>query len=385
MAQINMKSATSGSVVETITYSSNTSSTAYSNTTTTTYYPALNSFTGNVPYNYSTTVSFFVVKPSTQYLFSTPYKNGAGVAQWTIADGTGGVQGIAVTDITTRGCYKSINTSVPAFKNIARLYSCTKGEQQYTPVISCKHKLEVWGAQGTCGSSTSNGGKGGYTYGYVTIGSTIYIYVGESVQSATYDTNVLFGTAYNTGVTTGFHGFPGGGATHIAKTSKGELKNYESYKSDIYIVAGGGGAGESSTNGGAGGGEIGQDVPTKLETHTRKATGGAQSLTGTSSLSAPYITADGSNGCVNGSFGCSGYAWRSGDYGGYGGGGWYGGGGVAYAGSGAGGSGHVGSVDSGETIQGTVSNRIPVATASSGYETGHSNSGNARITILPYD
>ena len=88
---------------------------------------------------------------------------------------------------------------------------------------------------------------------------------------------------------------------------------------------------------------------------------------------------------MNGSFGCSGYAWRKGDYGGYGGGGWYGGRGVAYSGSGAGGSGHVGSVDSGETIQGTVSNKIPVATAASGYETGHANSGNARITCTPYD
>ena len=123
LAQINMKSATSGSVVETITYSANSNSTtAYPNTTTTSYYPALNYFTGNIPYNHSNTVSYFIAKPKTQYLFSTPYKRGDGTAQWTIANGTGGVKGIATSDITTGGVVKSLNTTVPAFKNIASLY-----------------------------------------------------------------------------------------------------------------------------------------------------------------------------------------------------------------------------------------------------------------------
>lgn len=60
-------------------------------------------------------------------------------------------------------------------------------------------------------------------------------------------------------------GGPGGGATHIAITNnRGTLANYNSYRSEILIVAGGGGGGYSGVDygkkggcGGTGGGESG--------------------------------------------------------------------------------------------------------------------------------
>ena len=93
-----------------------------------------------------------------------------------------------------------------------------------------KYKLEVWGAQGInqggglYGESPCTPGKGGYSYGDINIekNKNLYICIG--------------GQPYNGG---GINGFPGGGATHIASSNRGELKNYASYKSDIYIVAGG--------------------------------------------------------------------------------------------------------------------------------------------------
>lgn len=225
------------------------------------------------------------------------------------------------------------------------------------------HKLEAWGAQGSLYYPSYPGGKGGYTYGQVRIANTIYICVGECNSKVAIK-------VYNVGYTTGGSGLSGGGATHIAKVDRGELYNYAGYQSEVYVVAGGGGGGEYGI-GGAGGGITGQNGTI--------ATGGAQTMTGSSSLSQTGA------GYTNGSFGRGGQAWSGGgDYGDGGGGGWYGGGGGMNT-PGAGGSGHVGSVDSGETIQGTTANTIPMATAASGYETGHAGSGNARITCLPYD
>lgn len=367
---------------ETVTYISNTATSAYSSSNTTYY--ALNRFEGdNIPYSQSVpgTESYMIVRNAGSYSFYTSYKvlnNGSttgAIPQWTLS---------AIT-APSPGKYIIATTSSPAFKNYSRLYSFNSpgGAQTYKAIYSCKHKMEAWGAQGV--TYTSAGGRGGYTYGIVNLssGANIYIFVGGTILDDK-TTQEKFGSAYNNGYTTGNSGFPGGGATHIARTNRGELYNYETYKDEIYIVAGGGGAGESGV-GGAGGGITGQNATAKNSSHSRLATGGAQSMTGASSLSAPFSSPTGNHGFINGSFGRGGQAWTSNDWGCGGGGGWFGGGGSALAGPGAGGSGHVGSVDSGETIQGTVSNRIPVTTASNGYETGHSGYGNARITILPYD
>ncbi len=362
LANIKMAGSTASASKTTLTLSANTTTTEYSTSATANAYYALDEFVTNLPYkvgtrNTSTLSCYFIVNPSKSYTFSTSYKYGDNdvYSQWN------NITVNSTNNTVTKGQYKEIKTSAPKFKNLARLYYCTKGVQSFSPIYTCKHKLEAWGAQGSLYYPPNPGGKGGYTYGYTTLTSNvdIYVYVGEC-------NNEVAKKGYNTGYTTGTSGLSGGGASHIAKSNKGELYNYESYKTDIYIVAGGGGGGEYGI-GGAGGGTTGQNSTYA----TGGSTSGGSSQTG--------------GGWTNGSFGRGGQAWSStGDYGDGGGGGWYGGGGGMNT-PGAGGSGHVGSVDSGETIQGTVANKIPSATASSGYETGHANDGNARITIMPYD
>lgn len=193
--------------------------------------------------------------------------------------------------------------------------------------------MEVWGAQGInqggglYGESPCTPGKGGYSYGDINIekNKNLYICIG--------------GQPYNGG---GINGFPGGGATHIASSNRGELKNYASYKSDIYIVAGGGGGAEwGNTLGGSGGGTTGgnSNKPTynNGQYQVSVATGGSQTSGGKTALhntQTPTLI-------VDGSFGQGGYACHGNDYGPGGGGGWYGGGGCAYTGAAAGGSGHI--------------------------------------------
>jgi hypothetical protein len=149
-----------------------------------------------------------------------------------------------------------------------KTYSYTGGVQSFTAPVAGTYKLEVYGAQG--GNAYSSGawsgytradwcygGAGGYSYGNVTLtaGQTIYIVVGGQASTSYADGgwgdgeggSVSGGSpGYNGG---GKHGSyqagSGGGATHIAKTNRGVLSNYNSYRSEIYIVAGGGGGGAS--------------------------------------------------------------------------------------------------------------------------------------------
>ena len=76
----------------------------------------------------------------------------------------------------------------------------------------------------------------------------MYIYVGGRGQynQGGYNGGGNGGT-YDSG--TGEYRGSGGGATHMATTEKGVLANYNSYRSDVLIVAGGGGGG--TVNGGA--------------------------------------------------------------------------------------------------------------------------------------
>lgn len=71
------------------------------------------------------------------------------------------------------------------------------GKVQSVPLSPGAYKLEVWGAQGGYRSSSSYGGKGGYSVGTLNLTSrqTVYVYVGG---------------AGNTGKTSG--GFNGGGS-----------------------------------------------------------------------------------------------------------------------------------------------------------------------------
>ena len=251
------------------------------------------------------------------------------------------------------------------------------------------YKLEVWGAQGGSYDSTYYGGHGGYSYGNIilTKGQPLFVIVGGEGVGGCVSTYCEGG--YNGGGNSGVSTFDalnftssGGGATHIALTNRGELFNYESYKSDVLIVAGGGGGGYYHTSGvnvsnvgGAGGGLSGIDgtlagIQTGANGDVLNATGGTQISGGI----AGYRGASGTFG--HGGSGSSCNSDKCGSSGG--GGGYYGGGAAGHAGSG-GGSGYVGGVIDGVTVAGI--NSIPSYDGNSTM-IGNSGDGYAKISFL---
>ena len=260
-------------------------------------------------------------------------------------------------------------------------YSYT-GAVQTATLKAGTHKLEVWGAQGggiqnDSSLDTANGGKGGYSYGTLTLTSNTnaYIYVGG------------MGKSIGSGLAEG--GFNGGGAAYGSST--GEPANGGGGASDIrinedslysrVIVAGGGGGGgeDSGDNPGYGGGT----------------SGGASS--GMSTLATQTSTGTG---------GVFGFGANTPNDGGGGGGGWYGGGTTngsqniptSNSGSdtsgGAGGSGYVytsstaSSYPSGVKLNSsyyltnasTIAGNTSFTDNSGSTVTGHSGNGYARIT-----
>jgi hypothetical protein len=247
-------------------------------------------------------------------------------------------------------------------KSIVYNFDYTGDAQAFTAPYSGTYKLEVWGAQGVnaFGEQTAIVGKGGYSYGNIKLkaGQKLYVCVGGGGYNG----------GYNGGVNLAGNN-PGGGATHISTTQRGELKNYELYQGEVVIVAGGGGSIERAGKGGDGGGLTG-DNGNSQENSICSATGGSQTSGGTSMAYPDFIN---SSTLVNGSFGEGGYGYtptaaNSQDYGAGGGGGWYGGGGTSYLGAGGGGSGHLSST----LISGTT-----------GMQNGvRSGNGYARITFV---
>ncbi|MCM1327272.1 MAG: glycine-rich protein [Bacteroidales bacterium] len=213
--------------------------------------------------------------------------------------------------------------------------------QTFTAPYDGLYKLEVYGAGGGNGKAidimvhAGAGGRGGYSVGYryLSKGDVLYVGVGSMYISATIglseqkDVYLQFGGANGGGVSDGetsYYG--GGGATHIALTDHGELKNYIDRKSEVLIVAGGGGAaGGSDYNGvgygagGSGGGLNGGDG--EQANDAIGGTGGTQASAGLSDNGG-----DAPNAGNTASFGLGGTGTYA-NYGGTGGGGgWYGGG-----------------------------------------------------------
>jgi hypothetical protein len=216
-------------------------------------------------------------------------------------------------------------------KTVTFNYNYTGAVQTFTAPYTGTYKIECWGAAGGDGWSGGVKGYGGYSYGNIklTAGQNIYVYVGQQANS------------YNGG---GLGQAPGGGATHIATTNRGELKNYASYQNEVLIVAGGGGGVEWGGNGGSGGGISGSSGKSEVSSLSVSASapGGSQTSGGTS-VAPDASVWGGTNTLVNASFGQGGCGYTStSDYGAGGGGGWYGGGGTSYSGAAGGGSGHLG-------------------------------------------
>ena len=255
-------------------------------------------------------------------------------------------------------------------------YSYT-GAVQNVELLPGKYKLEVWGAQGGYRSSSSYGGKGGYSVGTITLtaNTKLYAYVGGSG---------------NTGGTSG--GFNGGGKRDNYNGGGGGT-DFRIGTDSLYarvIVAGGGGS-DGATNktglygGGTSGGSASQNYGN-----------GGQGGTATSGGSG-YS----SGSSTPGSFGKGGQGYyRSSGYGGAGGG--YGGAGSYPDGSGdddrggGGGSGYVytsstaSNYPSGCLLNSsyylsnasTTAGNASMPATSSGTETGHSGNGYARITNM---
>ena len=236
-------------------------------------------------------------------------------------------------------------------------FNYTGSSQTYIAPITTTYTLEVWGASG--GSINGyTGGAGGYSSGQVELnaGDTLYVYVGGAGIGASTRGETLTGGYNGGGSVTGNSDVnhitaSGGGATHIATTNRGILKNYSSYRAEILIVAGGGGgAGNyngTCSAGGTGGGTQGGVGEYKKGTCSGTiAGGGTQTSGGINSES-------GHSNALDGGFGYGGYFAT---YGSGGGGGYYGGGASRCFGSGgSGGSGYIGGVTSGSMQNGARS------------------------------
>ncbi len=333
------------------------SSTTYSDSSDKTTVTASSNFSENIPLLYNSKY-YYIAKAATNTTFnSAATDNNAWSITQSISSGTCN----SLIAITTRAFYKFIAN----FNYIGSV-------QSFTIPLAGIYKIEAWGAQGTTtpkqGSMTSigYGGLGGYAVCQITKEkkSNLFICVGKGGES--YCNYSWFSgdaysnpTAYRTRIYNGGgagHAF-GGGATHIALTNRGELYNYENYKSEILIVAGGGGGNELiSGNAGSGGGlngGAGYDVPTFGCTGY----GGTQTAGG---LSGAAVTNSQTYGAGNnGTFGLGGNSYISYsvyEEGAGGGGGWYGGGAsTCYAGTGGGGAGYV---NSSLTYNSTITNGV---------------------------
>lgn len=262
------------------------------------------------------------------------------------------------------------------------------GSVQTVNLPKGEYALEVWGAQGGYRSSSTYGGKGGKSYGILTLTkpTTVYIYVGG---------------AGNTGKTSG--GFNGGGKRG-SYNGGGGASDIRIGTDSLYarvIVAGGGGSdGASNKTGMYGGGETGGSSTQSYGTggYGGTQTGVSSSSWQTTSQSTSTTTQAGAYAGFG--FGGNGIT-RSSGYGGAGGGGWYGGSGAYPDGSGdddrggGGGSGYVYTsttaknypsgclLNSSHYLANAVTKAGNTSFKGTGgsSETGHSGNGYARITV----
>ena len=228
-------------------------------------------------------------------------------------------------------------------QNTVDTLSYTGAMQTYTvPAGVTSVTIEAYGAEGRgASSSTYNSGKGGYSYGNlsVTAGQVLNIYVGgEGTLTPTGNSGQCYG-GFNGGGNggNGIEGGSGGGASDV------RVNGTSFY--DRVIVAGGGGGSNWIADGGDGGGLNGSDGNGEII----NATGGTQYSGGTGASYNGFYGTDGVFG-VGGESGV--YNFSEWQWGGGAGGGFYGGGGGAPWNSGAGGSSYIGGVTNGTTTSG---------------------------------
>ena len=341
---------------------------------------ASNNFTGsNKPYKTSKANRYIqVVKPGTAYSYSAADQANSPRSAW----GSSKLNKACTITASTAGNVqtKSITTDAD-FYYLARVYTYTGRVESFTAPVNGKYKMECWGASGNpdhIWGENSHEGKGGYSVGYYRGCAKMYICVGDSRHF--YNNNP-------TGVYSVQYAISGGGATHISINTGGELKSFETHKSDVLIVAGGGGGCEATIGqGGHGGGLQGMSGSTTSTTQTGATITtygtGATQLSGGQTV-AGTLSSSNINASFDGMFGLGGCgsAWDTNDWGAQGGSGWYGGGGSIWAGCAGGGSSYIGGVDNGQTISGNATMPSPEG----GMEIGHTDDGVCIITQIDID
>ena len=341
---------------------------------------ASNNFTGsNKPFKTSTANRYIqVVKPGTAYSYSAADQANSPRSAWGSAK-LGKACSIKVS--SAAGVQSKSITTDADFYYLARVYTYTGRVESFTAPVNGKYKLECWGASGNpdhIWGENSHEGKGGYSVGYYRGCAKMYICVGDSRHF--YNNNP-------TGVYSVQYAISGGGATHISINTGGELKSFETHKSDVLIVAGGGGGCEATIGqGGHGGGLQGMSGSTTSTTQTGATITtygtGATQLSGGQTV-AGTLSSSNINASFDGMFGLGGCgsAWDTNDWGAQGGSGWYGGGGSIWAGCAGGGSSYIGGVDNGQTISGNATMPSPEG----GMEIGHTDDGVCIITQIDID
>lgn len=127
----------------------------------------------------------------------------------------------------------------------------------FTAPANGTYKLQVWGAQGGYRSSSTYGGKGGYSIGTVSLtkGTKLYVYVGgKGGNTSSYTSGVVAGGYNGGGYRYGYKG--GGGATDI-RLKSGSWNDSASLLSRIIVAGGGGSDGSTNKKGMYGGGTKG--------------------------------------------------------------------------------------------------------------------------------
>lgn len=145
--------------------------------------------------------------------------------------------------------------------------------EEFTAIRSGTYQINAYGAAG--GGDLNNdygqrredtGGNGGAASGriHLNAGDKLYVCVGAHGNTpCSYGDDRGWaggkidysGGGYNGGAGVGGDGQSGcgGGATSVTTTNRGVLSNFNSYRSEVMIVAGGGGGGSYARGGGAGG------------------------------------------------------------------------------------------------------------------------------------
>lgn len=133
--------------------------------------------------------------------------------------------------------------------------------QTWTAPYSGYYYIEAYGAAG--GNDSSRGGYGGYVkmYTYLNEGTNLYITCGQkgwmqygdaakvSADNPTYNGGGRAGYSTVDSQNSSWFSGVGGGATSIALSNHGELKDFANCKNDVLIVAGGGAGGSSKSSG----------------------------------------------------------------------------------------------------------------------------------------